>query len=61
MAVGDKLAHKVFNLDAMLFEFLCLLFFLFCFFFRLLLMITNLPIQISIKLSTLFWVLGIEN
>lgn len=32
MAVGDKLAHKVFNLDAMLFEFLCLLFFLFCFF-----------------------------
>lgn len=31
MVVGDMLTHKVFNLGAMLFEFLCLLFIFFFF------------------------------
>lgn len=34
MVVGDMLTHKVFNLGAMLFEFLCLLFFFLFFFFQ---------------------------
>lgn len=53
MVVGDMLTHKVFNLGAMPFEFLCLLFIV-VFFFRLLLMIMYLPIHISINLSTIF-------
>lgn len=57
MVAGDKLTHKTFKLDAVLLEFLCLP----SIFFRLLLKLMNLPFQISIKLSTMFWVLGIES
>lgn len=53
--IGDKLVHKVSNLDAGLSEFLSLLFFSF-FSSRLLLIIINLPTHISISiLGCLLW------
>lgn len=61
--VDDKLRHKVFNLDAVLFKFLCcfFVFVLFCF-LRLLLMKMTLPVPVSVvRLSTKFWVLGTES